>query len=159
MTLNLLVYWNKFQTSTQTNIDVDVINNLCLQPPLNTIRTMSCLFYTSKETIEHNSNVFHQNTCRAYTLEAIDIWHCSLPSTYELANDPSKIISLWTPFINLCNEMAYVILFVKSQRGQSTSLHGHLVYWVCYRFLLLVEDKAPHGIAILFIGYATNFFY
>jgi hypothetical protein len=73
MTLNLLVYWNKFQTSTQTNIDVDVINNLCLQQPLNTILTMPRLFYTSKEPIEHNSKVFHQNTCRAYTLEAIDI--------------------------------------------------------------------------------------
>jgi hypothetical protein len=25
-----------------------------------------------------------------------------------------------------------------TSRGQSTSWHGHLVYWVCYQFLLLV---------------------
>ncbi len=37
---------------------------------------------------------FCQNTSQTYTLEAIDIQHCALPSTYQLQNDLSKMACL-----------------------------------------------------------------
>lgn len=55
---------------------------------------MPYLFYTNKETIEHNSKIFCQNTSQTYMLEAIDIQHCALPSTYQLQIDLSKVACL-----------------------------------------------------------------
>jgi hypothetical protein len=48
---------NWFQATTKTNINIDVINNLCLWSQLNTL-VMPYLFYINKETIGHNFKFF-----------------------------------------------------------------------------------------------------
>jgi hypothetical protein len=48
---------NWFQATTQTNINIGVINNLCSWSPLDTL-VMLFLFYTNKETIGHNTKIF-----------------------------------------------------------------------------------------------------
>jgi hypothetical protein len=48
---------NWFQATTKTNIIIDVISNLCLWSPLDTLVT-PYLFYTNKETIGHNSKIY-----------------------------------------------------------------------------------------------------
>ena len=80
---------NRFREATYNVIDVNTINSLCHKLPPND-STISHLFYMNKDTITHNIKVFNNAKGYTYHLEAIGIENHSLPTKFEIPNDPSK---------------------------------------------------------------------
>ena len=86
---------NRFRKATHNASDVNTINSLCQkQPPTDSM--IPHLFYMNKDTIAHNNKVFNNAEGSTYHLEAIDIEHYSLPTKFEIPNDPSKTTGLHT---------------------------------------------------------------
>ena len=84
---------NRFRKATHTIDDIKTINDLCVKsPPIQT--QIPYLFYTNKDRLAHNDQVFSNASGSIFCFEAIDIRHRLLPPAYKIPTDPNKTAGL-----------------------------------------------------------------
>jgi hypothetical protein len=72
---------NKFRTTSHTQIDINMLNNTCLQTPPNDSK-IPHLFSTNKSTYVHSDTTF-KKIIQTFIFKTIDIFHGLTPSTYH----------------------------------------------------------------------------
>ena len=84
---------NRFKKATHTIDDIKTINDLCIKnPPIHL--QIPYLFYTTKDMMAHNDQVFSNASGSTFCFEAIDIRHCLLPPSYKIPTNPNKTAGL-----------------------------------------------------------------
>jgi hypothetical protein len=83
---------NKFCTTIKNTKDIQFINSICNQQPLNFV--ILYLLYTNKLVQKHNESVFINRLHPMFIFKAMHINHQSCPPSYKLSNDSSKTTSL-----------------------------------------------------------------
>jgi hypothetical protein len=83
---------NRLQTVSQTNEDINFMNNLCLRPPPMD-NTLSHLFYTNLKTIAHNKIVYDKTLGKTFKFFAKGIHFETCPH-FKLSMLPSHTSGL-----------------------------------------------------------------
>jgi len=85
---------NRFQTISQTNDDIDFMNNFCLKPPpMDNI--LPHLFYTNLKNTTHNKNVHDKTLGETFKFLAKDIHSETCFSHFKLSMLPSHTFGFY----------------------------------------------------------------
>jgi hypothetical protein len=107
---------------------------------------------------KHNKFVFNKTIGPTFNFEAIDIHHHSCPLSYNLPNDPSKIVGLHITIrikqdmvVELCarNYATYdgLVNGVDGVFKTPTSYHNKTIVWVLFpkpKIGMLSKEKSTH---------------
>ena len=82
-----------FRKVTHTIDDIKTTNDLCVkEPPIDS--QVLYLFYTNKDMMAHNDQVFSNPSGFTFCFEAIDIQHCLLLPSNKIPTNPNKTVGL-----------------------------------------------------------------
>jgi hypothetical protein len=84
---------NQFWTTTQSQSNIDTINNQCFCKPLKDPK-LTYLFYTNETRLKHNESTFLWNHEDVYLFHVEDKHRDTCPKSFQLQNDPNFIDGL-----------------------------------------------------------------